>query len=351
MQEKVVGVLFGMEDHFPWALINRINDKNESGVRAEAVRVSHVEDRAETPYAVIVDRISHDVPFYRTFLKCVAASGATIINNPFWWSADDKFFDNLVAKSVDVAVPRTVLLPHKQHPPNTKGNSFRNLEFVDWERVFDFLGFPIFLKPAYGGGWKDVYKCDDRAEFFSSYDQTRDLCMMAQEAIDFTDYFRCYVIGRKHVKVMAYDPRRQFHERYIRDYVSEQPGLLEKIERDALELCRALGYDMNTVELAVRDGVPYAIDFMNPAPDADPFSVGEENFEWVVETVASVCIERALDPPGYEPTGSWPEALGAKKKRGRGGKKRKEDGVKKAPATRKKSSSRKLPGPPGREKE
>lgn len=345
MPKKMVGVLFGMEDSFPWALINRINEK-KAGVEAEPVQISHLVDEISRPWDVLVDRISHDVPFYRTFVKAAAASGTTVINNPFQWSADDKFFDNLVARSVGVAVPKTVLLPHKQHPPNTKSNSFRNLRFVEWDDVFAYLGFPIFLKPAHGGGWRDVYKCDDAGEFFDAYDKTRDILMIAQEAIEFTEYFRCYVIGREHVRVMPYDPSRPFHERYVRDS-DPAPDLVEKVRTDALKLCRALGYDMNTVEFAVRDGIPYGIDFMNPAPDADPFSVGEESFEWVVETTANVCIDRALDPREFEATGEWPSTLpvgGAKKapkKRAakKGGKSKKKAASRKASSTGKKKEN------------
>ncbi|MFX9008100.1 hypothetical protein ABTN33_19455, partial [Acinetobacter baumannii] len=60
-----------------------------------------------------------------------------------------------------------------------------------------------------------------------------------------------------------------------------------------LRINKYLGYDFNTVELALRDGVPYAIDFCNPAPDADIKSVGQENFDWVVETAATFAIEKA----------------------------------------------------------
>lgn len=298
-----------MEDSFPWALIDAINDRGEGKVEASAVQVGEIVDEPVTDYDLIVDRISHEVPYYRTFVKCAAASGATIINNPFWWSADDKFLDNLIARAAGVAVPKTFLLPHKEHPPNTQATSFRNLRFVAWERVFEHLGFPIFLKPAYGGGWRDVYRCDDEEEFFSAYDRTRDLCMIAQEAIDFIEYFRCYVIGRKHVRIMPYDPRKPFHERYVRDATPSDEKLWKKVERDAIALCQALGYDMNTVELAVRDGIPYAIDFMNPAPDADPFSVGEDNYRWVIETTSDVVIEKVLDPEPFEATGTWPSLL------------------------------------------
>jgi len=307
--KKRVGLLFGMEDTFPWAVINAINTRAGDRVLAMPVEVSYVKDDGVFAYDLILDRISHEIPFYRTYLKCAAASGVRIVNNPIWWSADDKFFDNLVAKSVDVAVPRTVLLPHKQYPPNTEAKSFRNMQWVNWEEVFAYLKFPIFMKPAYGGGWKDVYKCDNPQEFFAAYDQTRDLVMMAQEAIEFDSYFRCYVLGRKRVHIMQYDPKQPHHLRYVQDPAPLGEQFDAQLRRDAIALCQALGYDMNTVELAVRDGIPYAIDFMNCAPDADRFSVGEANFEWVVTNMAEVLIEMVSSDAPFELTGTWPKTM------------------------------------------
>jgi hypothetical protein len=304
---KRIGLLFGMENTFPWALIDAVNARGGGEIKAEPVSIGAVADVGEFGYALIVDRISHEVPFYRTFLKAAASRGVAVINNPYWWSADDKFFGNMVAATVGVATPRTVLLPHKQHPPNTEATSFRNLQYVDWGQVFDYLKFPIFMKPAYGGGWKDVHKVDNETEFFAAYDQTRDLTMMAQEAIGFQSYFRIYAIGRRRVHVMEYDPRRPFHERYVRDAAPLEPAFRAKLERDALALSTALGYDMNTVELAVRDGVPYAIDFTNPAPDADVNSVGQDNFAWIVDAMADVLIDRVRNPRPLELTGTWPQ--------------------------------------------
>jgi hypothetical protein len=309
MRKKRVGLLFGMEETFPPALVEAINARGGDDVEAMPVEISALKDDGVFEYDVILDRISHEVPFYRTMLKCAAASGVRVVNNPIWWSADDKFFDNLVAKSVGVAVPRTVLLPHKQHPPNTEARSFRNMRFVDWDAVFEYLGWPVFMKPAYGGGWKDVYKVHDRQEFLAAYDQTHDLTMMAQEAIEFELYYRCYVLGRSRVRIMAYDPKAPFHERYVKNPPPMDPPFEERIRRDALALCDALGYDMNTVEFAVRDGVPYAIDFMNCAPDADVHSVGRENFDWMVANMAEVLIEFARGEKKFELTGTWPRTL------------------------------------------
>src|ERR1019366_3364464 len=125
---KKIGVLFGMENTFPSALVERINSMEIDGIQAEFVRVGGVEMAKPCGYAVIVDRISHDMPFYRAYLKNAALTGTQIINNPFWWSADDKFFNYALASKLGVAVPRTALIPHKQFPPQITEKSLRNLE-------------------------------------------------------------------------------------------------------------------------------------------------------------------------------------------------------------------------------
>ena len=295
---KTIGVLYGMENSFPGALVERIRAMNVDGVTAESVHVGGVHLDKPAPYAVIVDRISHDIPFYRAYLKHAAINGTAIINNPFWWSADDKFFNCALAEKVGVAVPRTVILPHKHFPPGTTERSMRNLQFpLDWQAIFEYIGFPAFLKPVDGGGWRDVHHVHSPDEFFRAYDHSRDLCMMYQRAVNFDEYFRCYVVGQQKVHIMPYDPRRPHHERYHTQGRVFDKKLLERVESDALALCQALGYDLNTVEFAVEDGVPYAIDFMNPAPDADRESVGEANFEWIVNAVAELAVARAQETP------------------------------------------------------
>ena len=291
---KKIGILYGQERSFPEAFVNRVNSKKVKGIVAEPLKVEEVIQNKAIDYAVIIDRISQDVPFYRAFLKNAAATGTAVINNPFWWSADEKFFNNVLSEQIGVPVPKTVLLPSKDLPTDTTDASFSNLKYpLDWDKMIDYLGgFPLYMKPYAGGGWKSVYKVNNKEEMFRAYDETEQLVMMMQEAIEFDAYFRCYCIGGKYVKIMPYEPRNPHHLRYVADFdVSEE--LLAKVEEQTLALNQALGYDFNTCEFAVRDGIPYAIDFCNPAPDADINSVGQENFEWVVETAANYAIECA----------------------------------------------------------
>ena len=308
---KKIGILFGMENSFPGALVEHINARNIDGIQAEFVETGAVHMDKAPRYSVIVDRISHDVPFYRAFLKHAAINGTVIINNPFWWSADDKFFNYTLAGKLGVAVPATVILPHKKHPEGTTDRSMRNLEYpLDWDGVFAYVGEHGFMKPVDGGGWRDVYHIHNREEFFHAYDQSRDLCMLYQKAVNFNEYFRCYVVGQKKVHIMPYDPRLPHHERYLQNPPNYDRKLLKRVEQDALKLCQALGYDLNTVEFAVEDGIPYAIDFMNPAPDADLNSVGQANFDWIVREVADLAIAKAKKAP-HVPELRWAAFLGA----------------------------------------
>jgi len=306
---KKIGILFGKERSFPMAFVERINRKNISGVTAEPVRIAKAVQGEPSGYSVIVDRISQDVPFYRTWLKNAALMGTAVINNPFWWSADDKYFNNCLMTQVGVPVPKTVILPSRELPTDTSDESFSNLEYpLDWNSIFNYVGFPAYMKPFAGGGWKNVYKLHNVNDFYEKHNETGQLVMLLQEEIVFEEYYRCYCIGQKYIRIMSYEPRNPHHLRYAADFKPSQERLAQ-MKEIVLKINQYLGYDFNTVELALRDGIPYAIDFCNPAPDAERTSVGEENFEWVVETMTNYAIERALENREGEDNLTWGKYL------------------------------------------
>ncbi len=304
---KKIGILHGKERSFPEALIEKINSKKVKGIIAEPVQISKVVQGEPTGYAVIIDRISQDVPFYRAYVKNAALTGTAVINNPFWFSADEKFFNNCLATKIGVPVPNTVILPSHQLPDDTSGESFSNLTYpLDWDAIFEYVGFPAYMKPFAGGGWKNVYKVADKDDFFKKHAETGQLVMLLQEEIVFEEYYRCYCIGRKHVLIMPYEPRNPHHLRYEASF-KPTPEKLEEMKEIVLKINNYLGYDFNTVELALRNGIPFAIDFCNPAPDADRKSVGDANFEWVVETAANYAIEVAKAQGKGKDNATWGE--------------------------------------------
>ena len=315
-----IGIVYGMESSFPHAVVDRINGKQIPGVLAEHIRLGGIRMAEPSGYAVIIDRISHAVEFYRSYLKNAALNGTVVINNPFWWSADDKFFNYALASRLGIAVPKTAILPQKTHPPGTTVQSMRNLKFpLNWEEVFDYVGFPAFLKPLSDGTWKHHYEVGSPQEFFEAYDQTGSMCMSLQATVKFAECFRCYVVGHEKVRVMRYDPKQPHHLRYAQTEQTVAPSIHDRMVNDALTLCRTLGYDLNAVEFAVEDGVPYAIDLLDPAPDADVHSVGEANFEWIVENVAQMAIDQALEPGRPQVPFRWDTFLKSKAAGGNNG--------------------------------
>jgi glutathione synthase/RimK-type ligase-like ATP-grasp enzyme len=302
---KKIGILYGKERSFPEAIIDCINKKNIKGIKAESVLIDKVVQGESTEYAVIIDRISQDVPFYRAYLKNAALCGTAVINNPFWWSADEKFFNNCLATKINVPVPKTVILPSRDLPDDTSNESFANLSYpLNWDSIFKYVGFPADMKPFAGGGWKNVYRLENIEDFFDKHSETKQLVMLLQEEIEFDEYYRCYCIGGKYVRIMPYEPRNPHHLRYVADF-KPTPERLQEMEAIVLRINHYLGYDFNTVELAIRNGIPYAIDFCNPAPDAEIKSVGEENFKWVVETAATFAIERAMQQKPDQDNLTW----------------------------------------------
>ncbi|TMC41110.1 MAG: hypothetical protein E6J28_00010 [Chloroflexi bacterium] len=278
-EKKIIGLLVGRENTFPGPFLDLVNERGApDGISAELAVLGGTSELAEQHHAVLVDRISHEVPYYRAHLKSAVLMGTTVINDPFWWEADEKFFECTLARKLGVAVPKTVVLPNKQYIPDIdQQRSLRNLQFpLDWEAIVKYTGLPAVLKPNTGGGWKDVFIVNSIEELITAFDQTGLKTMILQEFINWDDYVRCICIGRQNVLPIRYNPRAPFHERYqISNPVEGR--LREQAIKDARTLVEALGYDMDTVEFAVREDVLYAIDFLNPAPDFDNFSIKEDN--------------------------------------------------------------------------
>ncbi|CAN5176921.1 hypothetical protein BH20ACI2_BH20ACI2_24860 [soil metagenome] len=308
---KRVGILAGREITFPESIIKSINEKGGGEVVAEMVSFGGIRLDEQKKYDVIIDRISHEIPYYRATLKRMALEGTYVINNPFWWSADDKFFNFSLAAKIGVAIPKTVLLPQHSYIKDVTSESLRNLEFpIDWEGVINYVGFPAFLKPFDGGGWKNVSKIHSTEELFTEYNKSGTLCMTLQEGIEYDHFVRCYCVGKEKVLIMPYDPSKPYLSgmQYVDvdDYLT--PELHARVEKDVITICTALGYDLNTVEFAIKDGIPYAIDFMNPAPDAELASVGEKNHRWIIDNMTEFILKKLTE--GWEtPEYRWSAML------------------------------------------
>ncbi len=295
-----IAVLHGKEGTFPYDLIAYIEDNAPKGVSIDRIEIGAVASSDKLPYDVIVDRISHCVPFYREVMRHACLTGVYVINNPFR-AVPEKFFGNSVALKLGIDVPETVVLPMKEWPDYIENGDLLNLQYpLDWSSIVEKTGFPAVLKPVFGGGWRDVYIVNDMDELFSFYDRSGRKLMMLQQFINYTDYLRAIVVGKKYVRLAYFDPRHKA-EPSIKAYPERElpfsndftDSLIEK----SCRLCRALDYDVNSVEWAVRDGKAYAIDFCNQVPDARRDVINPKNYDWFVEKMGDFAIECALKKP------------------------------------------------------
>jgi glutathione synthase/RimK-type ligase-like ATP-grasp enzyme len=301
-----IGVLRGRENSFPEAFIAKVNSM-DAGVSAEFVQLGGTKLNEPVPYRVILDRMSHEVPYYAVYLKMAALQGTYCINNTFWRTADDKFFGYAAAEKLDIAEPKTVVLPNRAYVDDVTAESLRNLWPTDFDMYLDYVGAPCIMKPAFGGGWKNVHKIHNREELLQRYNESNTLTMMLQEFVTWETYIRVPTIGRRWARAIRYDPAPGGLGGYNQDYDILPRSLRDRAEELSLQYNQALGYDMNALEFAVKDGRFYGIDLTNYTPDMDYRSFKDAHFPWAVEKMAEFAVEKAKSD---EPTPAVPDWRG-----------------------------------------
>jgi glutathione synthase/RimK-type ligase-like ATP-grasp enzyme len=287
-----IGVLRGRENSFPDAFIAKVNSMDK-GVTAEYIQLGGTKLNEPVPYRVVLDRMSHEVPYYSVYLKMAALQGTYTINNTFWRLADDKVFGYAAAEKLGIYEPRTVVLPNRSYLDDVTAESLRNLWPTDFQMYLDYVGLPCIMKPAHGGGWKDVNKIKSMDDLTLHYEASGPKTMMLQEFIEWDTYIRVPTIGRRWARAIRYDPAPMGMGGYNQDYDILPRHLRDTAEELSLRFNVALGYDMNALEFAVKDGKFYGIDLTNYTPDLDHRSLKDAHFPWAVEKMAEFAIEKA----------------------------------------------------------
>lgn len=300
-----IGVMRGREESFPEAIVAAINAKGGDEVHAEFLQVGGTSMGEKCPYNVIMDRISHEVPYYQVYLKQASMQGTYVVNNPFWMNVDDKFFGYSLAQTMGIPVPKTVVLPNKAYIADINAKSLRNLWPIDWKARLEEVGLPCIMKPAFGGGWKNVTKITSIEHAIETYQESGDLTMTLQEFIEWDDYIRCLCIGRKHARSIRYIPRPMGMGEYVQDLSVLNPEHARRAEEYSLRFNEVIGYDMNALEFAVKGDTVYAIDITNYVCDMDYKSLRDAHFGWAVDHMADLLIEKARQGARNEPCANW----------------------------------------------
>ena len=287
---RKIGLMVGREWSFPPAFIAEVNGRN-SGVTAEYVKLGTPGSTDKVEFDVIVDRISHAIPFYRSYVKHAARQGVKVINDPFALESHDRFAAAGIAAELGIKTPTTALLPHRSYGPEiVPEESLRNLDYpLDWQALLDRVGTPCLLRDAALDA-DQQWVCNSMEELLEQYNRSDRKLLIAQQKIEWEHYVRCFVFGREDALPLKFNP---VDRKYQVDHAHLTEDLGDRIVRDSLTLTRTLGLDLNAVDWGIRDGVPYAVRVLNPIPDLDIYALSAHYFENVVERMADTAIRLA----------------------------------------------------------
>lgn len=290
---KLIGLLIGRERDFPDALMARINDSYDDA-RAELVKLGGTMQDAAVPYDVIIDRMSHEVPYYRSYVKYAAMHDCYVINNPFTWAIDTKFFSGALVRKMGYRTPRTVVLPNKDIDTETVPDSFRNLEYpMDWQGIIDYIGSPAIFKDIRSGGRRFAFRVNNVDELIQRYDESGTRTMILQQVLDTDQHVHCMVVGREKTLLLSYlfDERR-----YQECTLDPDSAPAQEIGRIAVALSKLYGYDINLPEFVVMGDEVYVINATNPSPLIGHELMTDGQFDWIVNAVADLAVARARQP-------------------------------------------------------
>lgn len=292
-QAKKIGLIIGQEWEWPEAFMQQVNDSDEN-VTAELVKLGGTFMDDPRKYDVIIDRISHEIPYYQAYLKYAAIQGTYLINNPYTMSADSKFSSIALVNSLGLKSPRTVVLPNKQVEKDVTPSTFRNLEYpMDWQAIIDYVGVPAIFKDNLASGRRGVHRVHNVDELIQRYDESSTRTKILQQIIESDEHIHCFVIGQEKMLSLRYSVKQG---RYQQNILNNEDDLGQSLTASALRITRAYQYDINMVEFVINEGTPYVINGTYPTPDIDLTLMTETQFQWLVSAIAELAIDRAKRP-------------------------------------------------------
>lgn len=291
--KKLIGLIIGRERELPEALTDTINSHHDD-LRVEMVKMGGTYLDEVCPYSVIIDRMSHEIPYYRSYVQFAFLQGCYLINNPFTWANDTKFFAAALAKRYGWRTPRTIVLPNKDVATEVVPDSFRNLTYpMDWKGIIEFIGAPAIFKDVRSGGRRFAHRVHNVEELIQRYDESGTRTMLLQQVLDTDQHIHCLVVGQEKTLLLPYSLA---DNRYYDELIDDDSLLGQQIIQASLTLTRLYHYDINMLEFVVLDDQLYIINGTNPSPLIGRTLMTSKQFDWIVAEIAQLAIDRARTP-------------------------------------------------------
>ncbi|MSP16881.1 MAG: hypothetical protein EXR73_09770 [Myxococcales bacterium] len=297
-------------------------------VESERVTIEPFDLRQSCRYDVVLDRLTHWYHLSREWIKkAVLMDGLYVLNNPWSVQAMEKHTSYCAMIKLGMPIPETWMLPPKSYVPTAdlQPTLKRYARLFDLGAVGREVGYPAFIKPYDGGGWRGVSRVDDDAKLRRGYEDSGNTVLHVQKAVDpFDRFVRCIGFGPQ-THLVSYDADAPLHDRYTRDKDFVTAAEAQTLRDTTLTINTFFGWDFNSCEaLRGGDGVWYPIDFANACPDSQVTSL-HYHFPWLVKAylrwsiycaVTKRKMRRTLDwEPYYAiadlPDMSYPERLRA----------------------------------------
>ncbi len=241
--------------------------------------------RQPVRYDIVIDRLTHWYFTAREWIKkAVVMNDTYVFNNPWSIQANEKHTSYCAMMRLGLPIPETWMVPPKAY------ENYADLEATlkRYARLFDLgevgakVGYPHFMKPYDGGGWRGVSKIDNESELRAAYDASGTSVMHLQAAIlPFDRFVRCIGLGPQ-TRVVNYDPGAALHDRYRMDIDFLDPADRQVLEDITLTINAFFGWDFNSCEALLREHEWYPIDFANACPDSQVTSL-HYHFPWLIK--------------------------------------------------------------------
>ena len=294
-QDHLIGLLLGAEEDWPTAfeaLARRLGvltapDGARHTVSTERVSIEPFNLRDTPRQELVIDRLAYWYYHPREWLKKVALmDDVYLLNSPFTFQSMEKHSAYCALLRLGMRVPNTVLVPYK-HPVDNARWAYTSAKYnqqFNLDEIAEEMGYPLFMKPFDGGGWRGVSRVHNRDELHHSYDESGEMLMHLQESIEGYDIFaRALTIGPE-TMVMKFQPDEPMHHRYAvaHNFLSPQVGA--EVVTISQTVNAFFRWEFNSCEMLVKDGLVYPIDYANACPDVAVTSL-HYYFPWAMKTL------------------------------------------------------------------